>query len=115
MQPSAQTRQAITNNLTAGQQARLLAHFNSLYPCSELGQHEHNIIYLAWLWQNGHVTYDPAMGYGFDEQQAGISLNDFEITFEAGEGGAGGINLGLTHGYYDLDAVAAILASEGQQ
>lgn len=110
MQPSAQTRQAIISGLTPSQQARLQAHFAALYPCSELGQHEHNIIYLAWLWQNGHVTSDPAIGYRFDEQPAGISLGDFEVTFEAGEGEGGGVNLGLTREFYDLDAIAAILA-----
>ena len=88
-------------NLTQEQQENLLEHFNSIYECRELSEHEFNMAYLAWIWAKGLIYKDISGISLFNEEEAGVQLTDYEITIE-NEVGAG-INLDLTYDYYDLD------------
>lgn len=100
-------KENLLNNLTAVQNEELLQHFNTVYECNELSETENKIIYLAWLWKNGHVF---TLGEGwlqFDETQAGVTLGDYEITFESEP--SGGANLSLFYDYYGLEKIMAIL------
>jgi hypothetical protein len=100
------TREGFVRNLSPVQKELLGAHFNTLYACDALGEHELNITYLAWLvgkellhFGNDLIMADP--GVEFNEK-------DYEITFED-ETLAGGINLELTDAFYNLDRIYTIL------
>lgn len=64
-------------------------------------EHEFKMSYLAYLWKNKQVVLTE-MGYDILNAEAFvIDVNaDYEISFEAGEDGAGGINLGVLHDFY---------------
>jgi len=86
----------LKNELTDKQKSELLLHFKTIYECSELTDHEYNIIYLAWMWANGFV--DESMGGFFDDTETDVTYDDYEITFEDGVGG--GMNLDFFYNFY---------------
>ena len=100
-------KETLLQNLTAEQKKALLLHFNTVYECEELSETENKIIYLAWLWSNGDVKYFGDGPRIFDEIEAGVPLNDYEITFE--DENSGGINLELTYDFYDISKIIEIL------
>ena len=87
--------------LTKKQLTSILTHFNEIYECTHLEEREFKMSYLAYLWKNKQVVLTE-MGYDILNAEAfGIDVNaDYEISFEAGEDGAGGINLGVLHDFY---------------
>lgn len=91
------------DQLTENQLKDLLTHFNEIYECEHLNEHELKICYLAYLWKNNQVilTY---FGYEIiDDRNLGIDLmKDYEITFELDQEDAGGVNLGVTYDYYNF-------------
>ena len=93
----------VIDHLTDDQKHKLLSHFNTIYECRQLSDHEYKIIYLAWLWANGFVYKDENGMSMIDENTSDLPLNAFEITFEAEE--SGGVNLELSRMYYDLDEI----------
>ena len=97
----------VINNLTDDQKKELLSHFNTIYECTELGEHEYKIIYLAWLWANGFVVRSESGMSTFDGGEAGVPITDYEIAIEDED--KGGVNLDLTRMYYDLDKMIALM------
>ncbi|MFW6272223.1 MAG: hypothetical protein ACOC2U_00370 [bacterium] len=97
----------LKNKLQETQKEKLLAHFNEIYECHELGEHEYNIIYLAWLWADGFVIKDE-YGSMLDNSVKDVGYNDYEITFEDGEGG-GGMNLDYFYVFYQLDKIMELM------
>ena len=87
--------------LTSKQLKVLLNHFNEIYECEQLEDREFKMSYLAYLWKNKQVVLTE-MGYDILNAEAfGIDVNvDYEISFEAGEDGVGGVNLGVLHDFY---------------
>lgn len=87
------------DQLTPTQLEKLLEHFDGIYECTEIGDHELKMSYLAYLWKNNEVVlYD----FGYEIPNAatlGIDVfKDYEITFEDED--PGGVNLGVLHSYY---------------
>ncbi len=85
--------------LTTSQLEKLLAHFDGIYECTEIGDHELKMSYLAYLWKNKEVVLDD---FGYEIPNAanlGIDvMKDYEITFEDED--SGGVNLGVMYDYY---------------
>ena len=100
------TKAAYINRLTADQKDVLLNHFNTIYECTVLGEHELNITYLAWLLGEGHVKVSD--DFIMNDMDVEFNQDDYEISFEDEEN-PGGVNLELTRSYYDLDKVFTIL------
>ena len=100
-------KQDVISNITPEQKQSLLAHFNEIYECKELTDHEDKMIYLAWMWANG-IVYSNEMGVSeFNPNDAGVALEDYEITFE--DESPGGSNLDLMYQYYNLDKIIKIM------
>lgn len=97
------TFELFKNQLTDKQLADLLAHMNEIYACEQLDNRALKMCYLAYLWKNKKVVLNE-MGYDIpDAASLGIDLfEDYEITFEAGEGQGGGVNLGVLYDYYQF-------------
>lgn len=90
-------------SLSQERKSELLEHFNTIYECHKLGEHELKIAYLAHLWENGYV-YAEQDGFPFiDEHETGINMDEYEITIEAED--AGGVNLDLLYSFYDFDSL----------
>jgi hypothetical protein len=89
--------------LTESQLKKLLSHFDAIYECESLGEHELKITYLAYLWKNNQVVITD-FGYEIiDPEKLGIDVfKDYEITFEQDPEDAGGVNLGITYDYYNF-------------
>ena len=100
-------KQDVISNITPEQKQSLLAHFNEIYECKELTDHEYNMIYLAWMWANDLVYKLDDGWYEFDEDKTGMSIKDYEITFEAEP--SGGSNLDLLYDYYNLDKMMKLM------
>lgn len=96
----------VIDNLTADQKKKLLDHFNTIYKCAELTDHEYRIVYLAWLWANGFVYYDENGESVIDEKNSDLPLSTYEITFEADE--SGGVNLDYFNMYYGIDKIVKL-------
>ena len=96
----------LKNQLTESQKSQLLKHFDSIYECSQLGEHEYNIIYLAWMWAYGYVREDE-FGSMIHDSITEVNLEDYEISFEDGEGG--GINLNFFYDFYQLDEIIDLM------
>ena len=97
----------VIRNLTPEQKQALLEHFDQIYECKELTDHEYKIIYLALMWATGKV-YRLEDGFPeFDENEAEISMTDYEITFEDED--SVGVNLDWTYIYYSLDKIIKII------
>lgn len=71
-----------------------------------LGDREQKIIYLAWMWANGHVFNDGNTSL-FDDNKADVQLNDYELTFEVED--SGGINLDVTYDFYEIGRIIEIM------
>jgi hypothetical protein len=100
-------KENLLTNLTAMQKEELLKHFNTVYECAELSETENKIIYLAWLWKNGYVRRLEDGWMEFDETEAGVPIDDYEVTFE--DEYSGGTNIALFYDYYDIEKIIAIL------
>ncbi len=100
-------KEELISSLTQEQKQALLDHFNEIYECNELTDHEYKIIYLAWLWANGLVYELDDGWYAFDEDKTGMSIKDYDITFEAEP--SGGANLDLFYDYYNLDKMIKLM------
>lgn len=96
----------LISQLSAAQEREMLQHFNSIYECTKLTDHEYNIIYLAWLWSNGHIIEDDSVSM-LDDSVTDVKMDDYEITFEADEGG--GINLDFFYVFYQLDRIMELM------
>lgn len=96
----------LISKLTDAQKKELQEHFNSIYECPKLAEHEHNIIYLAWLWANGQIIGDES-GSMLDDYVTDVKMDDYEITFEDDEGG--GINLDFFYDFYQLDKIMELM------
>lgn len=96
----------VIESLTDDQKLKLIDHFNSIYECHELSDHEYRIIYLAWLWSNGFVYRDESGMSMIDEKNSDLPLSAFEITIE--DEYKGGVNLDLMYSLYSLDKIAQI-------
>ena len=89
------------------QKQSLVKHFDSIYECSALSEHEEKMIYLAWMWKNGIVYRNEEVWPEFDEKEAGVPLRDYEITIEYEMKDC--VNLNLTHNFYDLPGIQKII------
>ena len=95
-------KEQFISNLTAEQKETLRQHFDTIYECPEMTEHEFKIAYLAWLWANGKV-YDIGNHHlVIDEKESGVDMNDYEITFED-DYEHGGISLQYMYDYYTFD------------
>ena len=97
----------VIRNLTTDQKTALLSHFNSIYECTELSDHENNIIYLAWMWANGLIYKEENGMSTFEESLAGVPLTDYEIDYE--DDLKAGINLDLTYSFYNIDEIIKLM------
>jgi len=100
-------KENLLKNLTSEQKNALIQHFNAIYECTELSEMEYKIIYLAWLWKNGYVRKLEDGWMEFDETEAGVPIDDYEVTFEAEP--SGGTNIALFYDYYEINKIMAIL------
>lgn len=73
---------------------------------NELGPHEYNIIYLSWLIDKGHVSFNLGEIY-YDKEEVDIHEDDYEISFEAEHGV--GYNYELLDCFYNFDKIGQIL------
>ena len=100
-------KEQIINSLSTEQKQALLEHFNTIYECPSLSDHEYSMIYLAWMKADSFLYRTPEGCLEFDGQKAGVPESDYEITFE--DDYSGGVNLDVTWDYYDLDKVRTIM------
>ncbi len=103
------TKKGFIEQLTGKQKELILVHFNTIYECRELTDHEFKIIYLAWLMGEGKVKWTEQII--ISDYDVEFDDNDFEITFESDE--QGGVNLDFTREYYDLDEIYRMLKETG--
>jgi hypothetical protein len=96
----------VIDSLNGEQKKKLVEHFDSIYECHELSDHEFRIIYLAWLWANGFVYREENGMSMIDEKNSDLPLNAFEITFEDED--KGGVNLDLMYSLYSVDIIVQI-------
>ena len=96
----------VIDSLSGEQKKKLVEHFDSIYECSELSDHEYRIIYLAWLWANGFVYREENGMSIIDEKNSDLPLNAFEITFEDEK--PAGVNLDLFYSLYGIDRIIEI-------
>jgi hypothetical protein len=100
-------KEEMINQLSTEQKNALIKHFDEIYECDALDQHEYKMIWLAWLWANGHIhTLDSGQRV-FDEKVAGVPLSDYEITIE--DEVSNGINLDVLYHFHGLDRIIDIL------
>lgn len=99
------------NQLSEEQKSNLIIHFNEIYELEELTEHELKISYLAYLWKNKQVVLIGDMGYDvLNSKSLGIDVHiDYEISFEAGEGGEGGVNLSIMYEFYYFDILMTLI------
>lgn len=95
-------KEQFISSLNSEQQEILRQHFNTIYECPEITGHEFKIAYLAWLWAQGLVYDEGDMGFNFYEEETGVPMKDYEITFEDNYE-LGGVNLDYMYGYYSLE------------
>jgi hypothetical protein len=101
------TKNEIIAGLSQEQIQALVQHFNNIYECPALSDHEHKMIYLVRMKADG-ILYRTSEGIlEFDPHIAGVSYSDYEITFE--DDNSGGVNLDLTWDFHDLDKVHTIM------
>jgi hypothetical protein len=101
------------SELSETEKEQLIGHFDEIYVCSQLDDHEYKMAYLAYLWKNGRVINDMNEGHAeiINEKELGVELfRDYEITVEADETEQGGVNLDLMYDFYRFDEL--ILISE---
>jgi len=88
-----------------------VSHFDKIYECSSLEEHELKIIYLAYLWKNGRVQLMDDFGQTIvDPEELGVNeYTDYEISFECGEGEGGGVNLSVLYEFYDFEKLMELV------
>lgn len=96
----------VIDSLTGDQRKKLIEHFDSIYECSELSDHEYRIIYLAWLWANGFVYREESGMSMIDEKNSDLPLSAFEVTIE--DEVTGGVNLDLMYSFYSVDKIVGL-------
>ena len=84
---------------------KIVKHINEIYECAELSEHEYKIAYLAYLWKHGKVTGEN--GFFDIENGHGVSIMDYELTFEAET--SGGVNLDVTRDFYEIDELIKLV------
>lgn len=94
-------KEQFISTLTPDQKQTIHEHFDTIYECPVLIDHEYKIAYLAWMWANGKVYDTSDHDLHFNEEEAGVSMKDYEITFED-DYEQGGINLRIIHDYYNI-------------
>lgn len=88
------------NSLSIDDLANIHIHFNTIYECKELTEHEKNIVWLSWLLGEGLLMVsDGFLMYEMSEVE--FEHTDYEVTFEAEP--SGGVNIDLFRDYYELD------------
>jgi hypothetical protein len=92
-------------SISQEQDIAIVKHFNEIYQCNVLSEHEYKIAYLAYLWKHGKVVSDN--GFFDVEKGLGVSIMDFELTFEIEQ--SGGVNLEITKDYYQLVRLMELL------
>jgi hypothetical protein len=106
------SKKEFSNTLTSEIENALLKHFNTIYVCKTLTEHEYKIVYLAYLWKSGYV-YEIGDGWlDINKEQTGVDIRDYELTFEVDESETGGTNLYLTYEFYDLDKIIKIITND---
>ena len=96
----------VIDHLMDDQKLKLIEHFDSIYECSELTDHEYKIIYLSWLWANGFVYREESGMSMIDEKNSDLPLIAFEISIE--DELKGGVNLDLMYSFYSIDKIMQI-------
>ena len=86
----------------------VVKHFDAVYECAGLGDHEENILYLAYLWKNGWVHIDTDGWCLLDNAVTSVRLEDYELSFEVEPENAGGVNLWVTYDYYRLEELGNV-------
>jgi len=92
------------SNLTAEQTETLRQHFDTIYECPEMTEHEYKIAYLAWLWANEKVSELGDHDFVIDEKESGLKMDDLAITFED-DYEHGGISLQYLYEYYSFGQI----------
>lgn len=100
-------KEKVLAGISPEQKQALVNHFNSIYDCNELTGHEEKMIYLAWMWKQGIVQRNADNMPGFDEAEAGVPMDDYEVTIE--DEITGGVNLELMYEFYDLQGIQKIM------
>ena len=100
------TKQEFINNLSEEQKQSIVNHFDTIYECSELTNHEYKITYLAWLWKKEEVYSCEDGSWTLPEDIADVDIMDYEITIE--DETSGGVNLDVTYDYYNFDKLMSI-------
>ena len=94
------------------QKEQIVRHFDEIYVCGNLSDHEYKVAYLAYLWKHGRVINDMNEGHVeiVNEKELGVELfRDYEISIEAGDFDQGGVNLNLTFDFYGLDKLKELV------
>jgi hypothetical protein len=100
-------KEKVLSSINPEQELALVKHFNSIYDCNQLSEHEYRMIYLAWMWNSGIVYRLDNWFHTFEENEAGVALNDYEVTIE--DEMTGGVNLDLMYSFYDIDGIQQIM------
>jgi len=101
------TSAVFKTTLNPEKEAALLLHFNTIYECNALSEHEYKIAYLAFLWKNGFVYTDTNENRFIIKEETGVDEFDYELTFEVDE--SGGSNLDITYDFYDFNKMMEII------
>jgi hypothetical protein len=105
-------KEAFFKNLSKEKMEKLQSHFTLIFnkKAEDLDADARSIVYLAWLWKNGLVTKGENGFYAFDEDEAGVSLSDYEdIYFAETIFMPGSYNLESLYIQYNLERIMAIL------
>lgn len=94
--------------LSSAQHESILAHFNRIYECEQLGERELRMVYLAYLLKNDWLVNDGGWLHIHSSVRE-VTDADYELTDEETQGDAEGVNLELTIDYYNLDKLAELL------
>jgi hypothetical protein len=100
-------KEKVLSSINPEQELALVKHFNSIYDCNKLSEHEYRMIYLAWMWNSGIVYRLDNWFHTFEQNEAGVPLNDYEVTIE--DEMTGGVNLDLMYSFYDIDGIHQIM------
>lgn len=102
------TKTELINALTDEQRRAILKHFNTIYECDTLSSREEKIIYLSWLFKNDKVNFGGDGFQSFSDDVTDVDLMDYEIDIEDEEN-KGGVNLHVTHDFYQIDDLIKLL------
>ena len=99
---------SLMTSLDDAQHAAILEHFDGIYHCQRLGLREQRIVYLAYLLKNGYLVKDEGWLH-IHHFITEVSEADYELTDLETQGMAGGVNLLVTLGFYEVDRLADLL------